>query len=338
MSFIDITDKNKKEYNEAVTHPLQSFEWGEFREKTGVKVVRRGVESNGKIVDGFTLTIHKVPRTKFNIAYLPKGNNPTKEILAELERIGRENNCIFIQLEPNIEKGSKFNTNSLIKSHHPLFTKYSFEINLEKTEEELLKEFSSKTRYNIRLASKKGVKVEIETSDKAFKEYLRLTNETTRRQNFYAHTNDYHKKMWETLISKSDDKNILSATLLTAKFQNEILTTWILFLFHDTLYYPYGASTTKYKSLMASNLVMWEAIRFGKKMGLKKFDLWGALGPSANEKDSWYGFHKFKLGYNPRHVEFVGSYDLVINKPMYEIYKIADKARWGYLKLRSKFL
>lgn len=340
MSFIDITDKNKRQYNEVVTHPLQSFEWGQFREKAGVKVIRRGVEEQGKIVDGFTLTIHKIPNTKFNIGYFPKGSNPTKEMLLELEKIGRENNCIFIQLEPNIENHKSYiiNHKSLRKAAHPLFTKYSFEINLEKSEEELFKEFSSKTRYNIRLAEKKGVKVEIDNSEKAFKEYLRLTKETTKRQNFYAHTAEYHKKMWETLNSKSDDKNILSANLLIAKFRNEILTTWILFSFHDKLYYPYGASTTKHKNLMANNLVMWEAIKFGKSMGLKKFDLWGALSPNASEKDSWYGFHKFKLGYNPRHIEFVGSYDLVINKPMYQIYKIADKARSGYLKLRSKFL
>ncbi len=346
MNFIDITEKNREEYNNVISHPLQSFEWGEFREKTEVKVIRRGIEENGNIIDGFTLTIHKVPKTKFTIGYLPKGNAPNIELLEELRKIGKEENCIFIQLEPNIELNDKWQMangkSQLHPAARPLFTKYSFEINLEKSEEELLKEFNSKTRYNIRLAEKKQVKVEIDNSDKAFKKYLELTNETTKRQGFYAHTSNYHRKMWEELRMtngewRMENGNKLSASLLTAKFQNEILTAWILFVFKETLYYPYGASTTKYKNLMASNLIMWEAIKFGKKLGLKKFDLWGSLGPDADENDPWYGFHKFKLGYNPRHVEFVGSYDLVINKPMYELYKIADKLRWGILRLKSKF-
>ena len=100
--FIDIDESKKKEYNEVVNHPLQSFEWGEFRKKTGVKVIRRGLFSNNKLIDGFTLTLHKVPRTKYYIGYLPKGNLPTEEVLNELERIGKQENCIFIQLEPNI--------------------------------------------------------------------------------------------------------------------------------------------------------------------------------------------------------------------------------------------
>ena len=141
MNFVDITEKNKDEFNKAVTHPLQSYEWGEFREKTGVKVIRRGVEKDGKIVEGFTLTLHKVPQSNFKIGYLPKGTAHTKKLLEELIKIGKENNCIFIQLEPNIEKTHQSlitNHKSLVPSARPLFTKYTFEINLEKSEEELL--------------------------------------------------------------------------------------------------------------------------------------------------------------------------------------------------------
>ncbi|MBU3979240.1 peptidoglycan bridge formation glycyltransferase FemA/FemB family protein, partial [Patescibacteria group bacterium] len=80
---------------------------------------------------------------------------------------------------------------------------------------------------------------------------------------------------------------------------------------------------------------MWEAIRFGKKLGLKKFDMWGALGPNPNPKDPWYGFHNFKEKYAPRYVEFIGSYDLVINPLLYQLYKFADRLRWFYLKLKK---
>src|SRR6266446_4461981 len=86
-----------KDYNAHVDHPLQSYEWGEFREKTGLKVIRG---------NDYQLTIHKIPRTPWNIGYLPKGNLPTEKLLEELKKIGQENHCIFIQLEPNIIKVS----------------------------------------------------------------------------------------------------------------------------------------------------------------------------------------------------------------------------------------
>lgn len=336
MNFIDITQNKRREYNSVVTHPLQSYEWGEFREKTGVKVIRKGQVKNGKIIDGFTITIHKVPRTKFTIGYLPKGNTPSKEIIAELYKIGKEQNCIFIQLEPNLINNSQFITpDSLKPSFHPLFTKYTFVLDLTKGQDELLKNLHSKTRYNIKVAKKHCVKVEIDNSSKAFKGYLKLTDETTKRQKFYAHTAGYHSKMWDALQSTSIDRKKLQAHLITAKYKNKTLTTWVLFTFNDTLYYPYGASSSENRNVMASNLIMWEAILFGKKLGLKHFDMWGALGENPDKNDPWYGFHKFKEGYGAQHTEFVGSYDLLINPVFYQLYKIADKARWVYLKIKK---
>ena len=349
MDIIEITDKNKDEYNSVVTHPLQAYLWGVFREKTGVKVIRRGIIHNGKLVDGFTLTVHKVPKTKFTIGYLPKGNVPSEIVLKELKNIGKEQNCIFIQLEPNIEEIKnlklKIKNLGLHPSFHPLFTKYTFVLDISKSEEELLKSFHSKTRYNIRVAEKHNVKISLETSQKSFEEYLKLTKETTTRQKFFAHTPFYHTKMWETLSQRTGSSGqgteSLTAHLLQAVYKPndqvkiEVLASWILFIFHDTLYYPYGASSTLYRNTMASNLIMWEAIKFGKRLGLTKFDMWGALSDTPDVKDPWYGFHKFKEGYGATHTEFIGSYDLVINPILYQLYKVADKFRWAFLRIKK---
>ena len=86
---------------------------------------------------------------------------------------------------------------------------------------------------------------------------------------------------------------------------------------------------------MASNLIMWEAIKFGKKNNLTMFDMWGALGEEPDPKDSWIGFHNFKKGYGSTHTEFVGSYDYVINPVLYQAYKVADKFRWAMLRLKK---
>ena len=192
----------------------------------------------------------------------------------------------------------------------------------------------SKTRYNIKVALKHGVEIMEDNSDSAFKEYLRLTRETTRRQKFFAHSERYHKLMWETLRTHNSSliTNNLSAHLFLAKYKNKVLAAWIVFVYKDNLYYPYGASSSENRETMANNLMMWEVIKWGKKMGLKKFDMWGALGPNPNPKDPWYGFHRFKDGYGPELVEFVGSYDLVIKPLIYELYKIADKIRWIFLR------
>ena len=343
--FIDINESKKDEFNKVVNHPLQSFEWGEFRKKTGLKVIRRGLVSNGKLLDGFTLTLHKVPRTGFNIGYLPKGNEPTKEILDELIAIGRENNCIFIQLEPNLFANTGYsilNTEYSIKpAAHPLFTKYTFVLNLEKSEQELLAQMHSKTRYNIRVAEKHKVKVVEDNSEKSFDNYLKLMNETTNRQQFYAHTNSYHKNLFEILPKKSSANSLsyhlLNATFkpLTSRLSLLTLTSWVLFVFKNTLYYPYGASSRENRDVMANNLIAWEAIKFGKRLGLKKFDMWGALGPEPDKNDPWYGFHRFKEGYGASLVEFVGSYDLVIKPTIYQLYKVADKLRWTLLKFKK---
>ncbi|MBI5123474.1 peptidoglycan bridge formation glycyltransferase FemA/FemB family protein [Candidatus Roizmanbacteria bacterium] len=364
MTIRDITPEEKKDFDAVVNHPLQTYEWGEFREQTGVKTIRRGVFNKNKLISGLQLTIHKIPKTSFTIGYLPKGEEPTPEILEELYKIGKQENCIFIQLEPNViidshsEHVSESSSKEMLKlvqhdiiklglkpAAHSLFTKYTFILGLTKSEEELLKNMHSKARYNIRVAQKHNVIVEEDNSDAAFEDYLRLTKETTQRQGFFAHTEKYHRLQWQTLPHKIS-KNQLSSHLLVAKYKpklstfnsqpsTKILTAWILFVFKDTLYYPYGASSSENREVMSSNLVMWEAIRFGKKLDLQKFDMWGALGENPDKKDPWYGFHSFKEKYGPEHVEFVGSYDLVINPIMYQLYKAADKLRWFLLKLKK---
>ncbi len=365
--FQDILENQKQDFNKLSIHPLQTWEWGEFRKKTGIKVIRRGRVENKKLVESYQLTLHKIPHTKFNIGYLPKGNIPSENMLNDLDQIGKENNCIFIQLEPNIEKLQMLNDQyqinqnleliighwSLPQSTHPLFTKHTLVLDLNKTEEEFLKSFSQKTRYNIKLAAKHGIYIKEELNQNSFNIYWEIMQKTTTRQKFYAHTKKYHDLMFQTLSAENErfDRNELQAHLFIGYYnpskdpilqanqakdnQPLPLVAWILFTFKDTLYYPYGSSSSEYKNLMASNLMMWEAIKFGKKLNLKSFDMWGSLGENPDPGDPWYGFHKFKLGYNPKLVEFIGSYDLVINKNLYQIYKIADKLRKVYLKIKK---
>ncbi len=322
--------------NQIAQHPLQTWEWAEFRKAWGNEVIwtKYGI-----------LTIHKIFSANFRIGIFVKGPKPTQRMLNDLKELAKKQNLIFIKLEPNLyfkphlksEKTSpKFQLIELLKKNgcvegKNLFTPTTFIIDLEKDEDEIFKNFHHKTRYNIRLAQKYGVKVIEDNSNKAFEKYLSLTKETIQRQGFYAHSERYHRLMWEYLhkIPVSENRKPI-AHLLTAIYKKEIITTWIVFVWKRHLYYPYGASSNKYKNVMANNLMMWEAILFGKRLGLKIFDLWG--------REEGKGFTRFKEGYNPEVVEFLGSWDLVINKPMYKLYRLGEQIRWPILRLKSKLV
>ena len=346
MSFQDINEESSAIYNSFVNHPLQTFEWGEFRKKTRIEVIRRAELAGNKIQNPYQITFHKTPGFPYKIGYFPKGELPSAELLDELKQTGQDNGISFIQLEPNVEIGNwklEIENSGPKPAFHPLFTKYTFILDLTKNEDELLKNMHQKTRYNIKVSQKHEVKAEIDNSDKTFKEYLKLTEQTTKRQKFYAHGEKYHKLMWETLRSpivngklSMVNLNKLQAHLLTAKYKKRTLVTYILFTFKDTIYYPYGASSEEYREVMASTGAMWEAIRFGKSLGLAKFDMWGAANnPNPGKSDPYFGFHRFKQGFGADLIEFVGSYDLVINPLNYRLLTVADKIRWAYLKAKK---
>ncbi len=348
--FQDVREEEKQKFNSVINHPLQSFEWGEFRKKLGTKVIRKAlIDDKGNFIDGFTLTIHKIPFLPYNIGYIGKGNLPNNASLEEFTRIGKEEKCIYIQLEPNVKieelknnidykkTFSSFNVNP---SFHPLFTKYTFVLDITKSGDELMAAMHTKTRYNIRVAIKRGVEIVEDNSKASFEKYINLLNETTERQKFYTHSSLYHKTLWEVL-KDNKGKESLEYHLLQAYYKPEdkekqTLVSWVVFMFKEKMYYPYGASSRNYREVMASNLIAWEAIKIGKKNGMKEFDMWGALGTEPDAKDPWYGFHRFKQGYGSTLTEFMGSYDLVINPTLYKLVKQLDKLRWLLLSLKKR--
>jgi lipid II:glycine glycyltransferase (peptidoglycan interpeptide bridge formation enzyme) len=186
--------------------------------------------------------------------------------------------------------------------------------------------FKSKTRYNIRLAQRKGIEIIHDSSPQAFKTFQRLTSATTQRQKFYAHDSHYRQQMWQTMHKAG------LAELFLAKHKKDILAAWIIFKLNDTIYYPYGASSDQKRNLMAPNLLCWEIMRWGKKQGFKTFDLWGSLGTDPNTSHPWFGFHRFKLGYAPKLVEYIGTFDLIVNNLFYYPFRLLNSLRWFLLR------
>ena len=343
----NILPNEKEKYNKIVTHPVQSWEWGEFRIRGGVEVVRLGLFNGSELKEAVSATLHEIPNYLpiiggYKVLYMPRCLKPRKEMVEGIKKMAIENKVIFAKIEPNIfyEMGSEnenlrneinnWMDNDRFVDGDASFAPYSAVINLDLSNEQLLANMKQKTRYNIKLALKKGVEVIEDNSATAFERYIELTNETTQRQQFYAHSENYHKLMWQVLHESG------IAKILTARYKDEIITTWVLFVWHDTLYYPYGASSREHQDVMANNLVLWKSIQLGKELGLRKFDLWGTLGPDANVNDSWYGFHKFKFGFGPRAIEYLKSKDFVIDPIRYRLFNEVNRIRKIMLYTKAK--
>lgn len=321
-----INTSQKVKYTENVTHIMQSWQWGDFRKKLGQIILRYGLYEGLTLKGAFQISLHPIPFTRYFVGYLPKGPFPDENLAKVLKEIGKKFNLAFIKLEPDIEVDNKQQiAGAFKKSPKPLFTKHNFIIDLTKTEEELLKDMHPKTRYNISVARKHHVRVEQEVSDASFETYLQLYFDTTKRQGYHGHNVKYHREFWKLFKLSKMARILIAYWKPPPNFQKTPLAAWMLVSFKDTLYYPYGGSAIEHHHVMASNLLAWEAIRMGKKLGLKKFDMWGALGPDADVSDPWFGFHNFKKGYGGKLVEYIGTYDLVFNWPIYWIFTFIDK-------------
>lgn len=330
MDLREISENQRTDFNKLVTHVIQSWEWGNFRQSLGLPLLRFGLFKNNKLTQAFQLTLHKIPLTNFFVGYFPKGPKPDKDLIQALKEIGKKYRCAFIKMEPNVEKreagsGKQEANTTLRLSPKPYFTRFNYVLDLTKSEDELLKGMHPKFRYNIKVAQKHGVVVEKRTDDEAFKMHLKLHFDTTKRQGFRSHNGYYHHLVWETLKNRGCARVLIAFYTPPESKEKIPLSSWLLLNFKDTLYYPYGGSSTEYKNVMASNLLAWEAVKLGKKLGLKKFDLWGAADPKAGDNDPYQGFTQFKSRLGAKLVEYVGTYDLVFNWPIYWAFNFVDK-------------
>jgi lipid II:glycine glycyltransferase (peptidoglycan interpeptide bridge formation enzyme) len=175
---IKIITSNDIEWNKYVLHPMQSWEWGEVRQAEGKSVIRfvestsqreydKGPEDLRPLtfdsITVYQMTLHPIPHTGYSIGYIPKSSWPSEEFLQYIKKYAQSHKMLFVKFEP---EGIAKDNSHLINSPHPLFTPWTQVVDLVPSEEELLKRMHPKTRYNARLAEKKGVVVQ-EMSDDA---------------------------------------------------------------------------------------------------------------------------------------------------------------------------
>ncbi|MBU1255796.1 aminoacyltransferase [Patescibacteria group bacterium] len=313
----------KIQWNQFITQNkgsfLQSYQWGEFQELLKRKIWRiETQELKGLIIK------HDLPLGK-NYLYCPRGPVVQLEanisiFLKEVKEIARQEKSIFFKIEPETDlKLTDFGFKKSLKEIQPSKT---IILNINKSEEELLKQMHHKTRYNIGLAKKKGVTVqEMDLKDKeSINIFIDLLEQTAQRDKFHIHSKEHYKKMLEILGKDG------IAKLFLAKYKDKIIAGILNSFFNQTAVYSHGASDYNYRDLMAPYLLQWQAIIQAKEHGLKYYDFGGI------DEEKWPGVTRFKKGFLPRRqagngqeIHYPGAFDLVLNKFWYLGYNLARK-------------
>lgn len=189
-------------------------------------------------------------------------------------------------------------------------------LNLEKSENELLAAMKSKTRYNIRLAEKKGIEVRPFKSNEEKAELLDLFSATAKRKNISFHS----RKYYEASIDFFSDER--GATFVAVQ-DGKVLAGSILAFFADTAYYLHGGSSDEGRNAMAPHLLQWEQIRASKAKKCTQYDFGGVSIQHVDSRKDWRGITRFKTGFAPHTKSLVlpGTYDIIFSPFRYYTYK-----------------
>lgn len=323
---------------------LQSWEWGDFQELTGIPSTSLGagkiwrlaaVGDNGEILAVALIIRPELPLAR-NYLYCPRGpvfkspkpnppaggQNPKliELFLEKIREIARKEKSVFLRIEPTKETVILSEKNAIPGIN--LQPRNTLILNITKSEEQLLAEMKQKTRYNIKLAEKRGVKIRM--SDKNtlktdFEKFWFLTEETARRDKIKTHPKEYYREMLKVLPF---------AKMFLAEYGGEALAANIVFFFGSRVIYLHGASSSKSRNLMAPHLLQWKQIKNARESGFREYDFWGISSQTPNIKHqtpekNWEGITRFKIGFGGKETNYPEAMDFVFQKELYRLIKFA---------------
>jgi lipid II:glycine glycyltransferase (peptidoglycan interpeptide bridge formation enzyme) len=194
-------------------------------------------------------------------------------------------------------------------------------IDLTQSTEVLLGNFKQKTRYNTRLAEKKGVTCEIVSLDR-FEDLVRLMQQTAERDHFHLHSLDHYKIMLETLNTDQ-----CRAFLAMAFYEGRPLAANVMIDAFGTRTYLHGASSNLYRNVMAPYALHKFLILDAQSQGLATYDFWGIAPPGSDDNHPWAGITRFKAGFGGRTVTMPGTFDVAKQPLVYWAYRLAKGLR-----------
>jgi peptidoglycan pentaglycine glycine transferase (the first glycine) len=324
-------------------HVLQSWAWGELKARFGWRVQRLAVEAAGAQV-----LYRSLPAGLGTIAYVPKGpvgdfDDPPalQALLDAIHPLARQRRAICLKIEPNLEDDEtlpgRLQALGFRPSPQAVQPRSTILVDLDAEPETLLKRMKQKTRYNIRLAARKGVTVR-PGDEGDLPAFYRLMETTAQRDGFGIHSQAYYETAHHLFVPSGQGQ------LLLAEYEGQMLSGLVVLAFGDTACYMYGASSDQHRNLMPTYLLQWEAMLWARAQGCRRYDLWGI--PDEDEAtleaqftqrhDGLWGVYRFKRGFGGRLVRSAGTWDLVYAPHRYRLYAaaVALSASWPPPRLR----
>jgi peptidoglycan pentaglycine glycine transferase (the first glycine) len=314
MPEVSLVEWNSFLTNYPDAHILQTGEWGELKSAFGWDPVRLILDDG----PGVQILFRRLP-FGLTLAYLPKPVF-SNQFWAEVDTVCKKRRAIFVKIEPDAW-GSDFilHPSSLILSKHNIQPPRTTIIDLSRTEDEILARMKQKTRYNIRLAEKKGVTVRPWDNLPAFHQMMLVTGG---RDRFGVHSLEYYQRAYDLFHPTG------MAELLVAEYEGNPLAALMVFARGRRAWYVYGASNDEERNRMPTYLLQWEAMRWARSKGAGEYDLWGV--PDEDEEtleahftersDGLWGVYRFKRGFGGELKRSAQALDRIYNPLLYKLY------------------
>lgn len=317
--------QNKKEWDEFLIQNegnfFQSWDFGSVQEKEGKKIWRFEIfEKRRKIAQAQVQKEHfPFGKNLFYIGYGPcflknaflkDKKNTLLNLIKALKKLAKKENVIFLNIEATENLPS---IQSFKESKRRVLPQKTIVLSLKEDLDTIFKKFHSKTRYNIRLAEKRGVEIDsiqnIQEKLKFLEVFWKNLKETAKRGKFKTLSKDHFKNLFF-------QENTI---LYLAKKENKIIAGNLMLYFGKRVYYLHGFSNYKYRNLMAPHLLHWRQICQAKEEGFEEYDFWGI------DEKKWPGITRFKRSFGGKEVVYPAGVDFVFDKFWYLIYLFLKK-------------
>jgi peptidoglycan pentaglycine glycine transferase (the first glycine) len=304
---------------------LQSWPWGEFQEALGHRVLRLALINGDRVAACAQVIIGR--RKLASFAYVPYGPVLDWSDLAQVDAflIALRNavsaeGIDYLRIEPRIERSMEISKALAGSGFRKAPSAGQFDdgwvLDLGESEESLLSNMRSNTRYRIRQSIKKGFVITESTSPADIHIFHELLRMTTDRQQFRSHSERYFQKQFE-ILSRSG-----LARFLISNLGEDHLAVAVIVNYGDTSNYLHGGSAVTSK-VGAAHLLHWTAIRTAKRAGRRLYDFGGAT-TSTSPGHPWYGMTWFKQGFGGRMVHLVGAWDYPVGRRYWLVWVVEN--------------
>jgi peptidoglycan pentaglycine glycine transferase (the first glycine) len=280
-------------------HTLQSSAWANIRAAQGWRpeFIRLGE----RLPVALVLWRDALPGRP--IGYVPRGpivepgdTRGLTDALRRLAELARERNAIFLKVDPELDpefaepplRDAGFRRASDIQ---PVLA--TLQLDLTPDEDALMAGLEKDTRWSVRQAAKRGVKLvgAIAADDGLLRDFFELYTTTGGRKGFITRTWAYYEQTWGTLIDAQ------LADLSVAYIDDAPVAGALVWRCGERALYQSGATNDAGRKSYAAYALLWQCIIEAKRAGRTVFDMGGIPLDLDRKDDPMYGPYQFKRGF-----------------------------------------